>query len=70
MLSKASLEYEIIAKFSELILCLTLMRRMQYPDDMEKAAKAEAEKLAFEVICVAIAHYKSWTSILNSATFE
>lgn len=70
ILTEASLEYEIIAKFSELILCLTLMQRMQYPEDMERSAKADAERLAFEVVCVAIAHYKSWTSILNSATFE
>ena len=46
------------------------MRKKQFGDEMERQAKAASEELAFEVVCGAIAHYKTWPSLLNSATFE
>jgi len=66
----ASAEYTIIAKFSSFVLHVTLMRKKQFDDEMERRAKAASEELAFEVVCGAIAHYKTWPSLLNSATFE
>jgi hypothetical protein len=46
------------------------MRKKQFDKDMKAQAKEACEELAFEVVCGAIAHYKTWQSLLNSATFE
>ncbi|ORY25458.1 putative transcription factor [Naematelia encephala] len=65
----STLEYDIIARFSTFILALTLLRK-QYNEETEAAARDTCETIAFEVCCASINHYKSWTGILNSATFD
>lgn len=63
-------EYDIIARFSMLVVALSLLSKKQYEGDMERDARQTCEILAFEVCCASIRHYKSWSGVLNSATFE
>ncbi|WVQ79664.1 hypothetical protein IAT38_001764 [Cryptococcus sp. DSM 104549] len=63
-------EYDIIARFSTFVLVLTLVRKKQRAGAIETEARRACEVLAFEVCCAAINHYKSWTGLLNSATFD
>ena len=46
------------------------MKKRQYAGGEELEAQRACETIAFEVVCAAIAHYKSWRGLLNSATFE
>ncbi|KAK8845637.1 hypothetical protein IAR55_006353 [Kwoniella newhampshirensis] len=66
---KITREYDIIAKFSEFVLTLTVMKK-QTSTGYEVEARSACETIAFEVCCLAINHYKSWTGLLNSATFD
>ncbi|WWC88152.1 uncharacterized protein L201_003057 [Kwoniella dendrophila CBS 6074] len=63
-------EYDIIARFSTLILALTLLKKEHNGDKDDIEARQACENLAFEVCCFSINNYKSWTGILNSATFD
>jgi hypothetical protein len=53
-----------------LVVALSLLSKKQYEGEMEKQARQLFETYAFEVCCASISHYKSWTGLLNSATFE
>ncbi|WWC96674.1 hypothetical protein V866_003546 [Kwoniella sp. B9012] len=65
----STLEYGIIAMFSTFVLALTLLKKDHDDEDNVEARKA-CEDLAFEVVCASIHSYKSWTGIVNSATFD
>ncbi|WWD05445.1 hypothetical protein V865_003522 [Kwoniella europaea PYCC6329] len=65
----STLEYGIIAMFSTFVLALTLLKKDHDDEDDVEARKA-CEDLAFEVVCASIHSYKSWTGIVNSATFD
>ena len=53
-----------------LVVALSLLSKKQYEGEMERDARQTCEMLAFEVCCASIRHYKSWSGVLNSATFE
>lgn len=65
-------EYDIIALFSAFVLALTLVKKSDHPQSQGETGQAKmiCENMAFEVCCASIQHYKTWTGILNSATFE
>ncbi|WVW80435.1 hypothetical protein I302_102417 [Kwoniella bestiolae CBS 10118] len=66
----STLEYGIIAMFSTFVLALTLLKKDHDDDKDDVEARKACEDLAFEVCCASINSYKSWTGILNSATFD
>ncbi|WVO25131.1 uncharacterized protein IAS62_006520 [Cryptococcus decagattii] len=63
-------EYDIIARFSAFVLALTLVKKRQLTGQIEREARRVCEVLAFDVVCAAIHHYKTWKGLLNSATFD
>ncbi|AFR95234.2 transcription factor [Cryptococcus neoformans C23] len=63
-------EYDIIARFSAFVLALTLVKKRQLTGQIEREARRACEVLAFDVVCAAIHHYKTWNGLLNSATFD
>lgn len=52
------------------VLVLTILRRKLHAGQEDAECRATCETYAFEVVCTAINHYKSWPGLLNSATFE
>nr|XP_018264996.1 uncharacterized protein I303_03178 [Kwoniella dejecticola CBS 10117]OBR87154.1 hypothetical protein I303_03178 [Kwoniella dejecticola CBS 10117] len=66
----STLEYDIIARFSTFVLALTLLKKDHEDDQDDIEARKACETLAFEVCCASINSYKSWSGILNSATFD
>lgn len=67
---QATHEYDIIARFATFVLVLTILRRRLHFGHDDAECRATCETYAFEVVCTAINHYKSWPGLLNSATFE
>lgn len=63
-------EYDIIARFSCFVLISIVVQRQEHAGKVDPPARDYCVDEAFEVCCSAIHHYKTWTGLLNSATFE
>jgi hypothetical protein len=60
----------MISRFSQFVLALTVMRKTRENPELKELRTKICDSLAFELCVVSIDHYKTWSGILNSTTFE